>query len=93
MNGEFYGLVAKLIAKVGFQAGIVSHCEVSDVPIFHDNEAGLATAVKTVRIGQELACDATVDPELLIGGELEHHLIVTVRVKHVGELPGRILDS
>ncbi len=68
VDGEFGGLDAKLIAKVGLQPGVASNCEVAGVTIIHDDKAGLAVAVETVGISQELGWDPTVDPQLAIRG-------------------------
>jgi hypothetical protein len=87
------GLDAKVIAKVGLQAGVASNRKVGGVTVLHDDEAGLAVAVETVGSSQELARDTTVDPELAIGGELEHRPTATLRVEHIGELLGSKLDS
>lgn len=91
VDGEFYGLDAKLIASVGLQAGEASHRKVTRATVFHDDDAGLAIAVETVGIGQEIARETAVDPELAIGGELEHRPTVTLRVEFVGELLRSIL--
>ena len=71
IDGEFDGLDAKVIAKVGLQAGVASNREVSGATVLHDDKAGLAVTVKTVGLCQEVARDTTVDPELTIRGELD----------------------
>ena len=93
IDSEFDGLDAKVIAKVGLQAGVASNCEVGGVTILHDDKTGLAIAVETVRNTEEFAGETTVDPELAIRGELERRPTGTLRVEHVGELLGSKLAS
>ena len=62
IDSEFDGLDAKVVAKVGLKARVASDREVSGVAILHDNKAGLAVAVKTVRNSQELVRDTAIDP-------------------------------
>ena len=62
IDGEFDGLDAKVIAKVGHEAGVPSDSDVGGVSILHDDKAGFAVAVETVRNIQELTRDTTIDP-------------------------------
>ena len=87
-SSESDGLIVKLIAKVGLQAGVASNCNVGGVTVLHDDEASLAVSVETVGICQELVHDPTIDPEQVVGGELEHHPTTTLKVEHAGELLG-----
>ena len=93
IDGEFDGLDAKVIAKVGLQAGVASNREVSGVTVLHDNKARLPISVETVGKSQGLAHDTTADPELAIRGELEHCPTAALRVELAGELPGSKLGS
>lgn len=95
VDGEFDGLDAKLIAKVGLEASESSNREVGGVTVLHDDEARLAVDVETVGMSQELTRDPTVDPEQAINGEFEHcsTSTSTLRAEHVGELPGTKLGS
>jgi len=68
--GECNGLDATVVAKVGPEASVASDREVGGVAVLHDDKAGLAVAVETVGISQELACDIAIDPELAIRDHL-----------------------
>jgi hypothetical protein len=76
-----------VITKVGLEASVASDREVGGIAILHDDKAGLAIAVETVRNGQELACDTAFDSELAIRGPLECCPTATLGVEHIGELP------
>ena len=93
IDGEFDGLLAKVIAKVGLGASVASNREVGGVTVLHDNKAGLVVLVTTIGSSQLLARDTTVDPELVICRELEHRLTVSSRVKHLLELTRSKLGS
>ena len=69
-----------------------SDCEVSGVTVLHDNEAGFAVDVVTVRNSQELTRDTTIDSELAIWEELEC-CPTRLGVEHLGELLGSKLGS
>jgi hypothetical protein len=74
-------------------ASVASNREFGDVTVLHDDKPELAAAVETFVKSSELVRDTTVHPELAIRGELEHHLTSTLRVEHVGELPGSKIVS
>ena len=91
--GEFNGLDAKVVAKVGLEASVASDREVGGVAVLHDDKAGLAVAVETVGNSQELTRDTAIDPELAIRGPLERRPTATLGVEHLGELPRSKLGS
>ena len=93
IDGEFDGLDAEVVAKVGLEAGVASDREVSGVAVLHDEKAGLAASVETVGNSQLLARETTVDTELAIRGPLERRPTTTLGVEHIGELPRSKLGS
>lgn len=79
---KFDGLDAKVITKVGLQAGVAPNREVGGVTVLHDDKTGLAVSVETAGNCQELMRDTTIDPDLAIRGVLELCPTGTLRVEH-----------
>jgi hypothetical protein len=51
IDGEFDGLDATVVAKVGLEASVAFNREVGGVAVLHDNKAGHTVAVETVGNG------------------------------------------
>ena len=69
VESELDGLDTRLVAGVGLEPGGASDREVGAVPVFHRGDAGHSVAIPSVGIGQLLAREAAVDPELTTDGK------------------------